>query len=221
MPIDPDSVRTFNYRADDDAFLVSGLFARANHRAAVSFCDNANIVKAVDRLLQRQNNLTSKPHKELSHAAIDNAFKAAAEALRNQVKNWNDPLFEEAVRQAFRDQGYTIEPHKSYDRQGGDADILVSPPASLYRLLPELIAVQVKWKQGVDEDDKKAVRQIVQWAESQESDAVKYVISSASGFTNKARELAAANDVHVIGGLQTMRFLLGSTDRYRTDWDSD
>ena len=38
IPVDPDSIRVFNYRADDDAFLVSGLFSRANHRPAVTFC---------------------------------------------------------------------------------------------------------------------------------------------------------------------------------------
>jgi len=37
IDIDPDSVRTFHYQANDDSFLVSGLFSRACHRAAVSF----------------------------------------------------------------------------------------------------------------------------------------------------------------------------------------
>ena len=96
-----DSVRTFGYRADNDAFLVSGLFARANYRSAVSFCDNAEQVEAAHRLLQRQSNPTSKPQKELSRAAIDDVFKTAATALRDQVKDWNGPRFEEAVRQAL------------------------------------------------------------------------------------------------------------------------
>ena len=111
--------------------------------------------------------------------------------------------------------------HRRFDRQGGDADILVSPPASPYGVfLPGEIAVQIKWIQGVDENDEYAVSQIVQWAESQGSDAVKCVISSASGFTEKAQKRAEEKDVMLIGGLQTMCFLLGVADRYRDDWDS-
>ena len=220
VPIDPDSLRTFGNRADPDAILVSGLFPRANHRAAVSFCENTNIVRAVNRLLQRPSNPTSKPQKYLSQPAIDDAFKAAAEAFRDHVKDWNGPRFEEAVRQAFKDQGYTEIPHKRYDRQGGDADILVSPPANPYSLfLPAEIAVQVKWRQGVDEGDEESIRQIVKWAESQGSHAVKCVISSASEFTPKAKQLAKEHNVMLIGGLKTMCFLLGFADQYRSDWD--
>ena len=220
VPVHRGSVRRFGYHADNDAFLISGLFARANHWSAVSFCYNAEQVEAAHRLLQRQSSPTSKPQKELSRAAINNTFKDAATALRDQVKDWNGSRFEEAVRQAFRDQGYTIKDHRHFDCQGADADILVSPPASPYGLfLPAEIAVQVKWKQGLDEYDDKAVKQIVSFVEWQRTDAMKCVISSASGFTDKARELAAADDVHLIGGLQTMCFLLGVPDRYSDDWD--
>ena len=98
--------------------------------------------------------------------------------------------------------------------------MVVAPPASPHSLfLPGEIAVKVKWKQEVDKDDEQAVRQIVGWSKSQGSDAAKYVISSASGFTAGAREAAAANDVVLIGGLQTMCFLLGIASRYRDDWE--
>ena len=220
VPVYPESIRIFSYRANNDAFLVSSLFARAHHRSPVSFCENADQVKAAHRLLQGESCTTSKPEAELSRAAINDAFKAAATALRDQVKNWNGPRFEEAVRQAFRDQGYAIKDHRHFDRQGGDADILVSPPENPYRLfLPAEIAVQVKWKQGVDEDDEGSVWQIVQWAESEGSDAGKFVISSASRFTDKAFKMAYENNVVLIAGLQTMCFLLGINDRYRDDWD--
>ena len=219
VTINPDSIRTFNYRANDDAFSVSSLFARANHRSAVSFCGNVGHVEAAHRLLETPSSSTSHPQEELSRAAINDAFKKAAQVLLMTVNGWNGPRFEEAVRQAFRDQGYTIMDHPRYDGQGADADILVSPPASPYGLfLPSTIAVQVKWKEGVDQYDVEAVKQIVDWAGWAESDAKKYVISSASGFTDEAHEQAAAHDVVLIGGLQTMCFLLGVPDRYRDDW---
>ena len=217
-----ESVRTFDYRTDEDTYLISGLFARANHQAAISFCYTAEQIAATLRLLRRPNDLiTSQSDEAFFRTAIDDAFRLAAIRLRNQIKNWNGTRFELAVRHAFLDQGYTIIPHRHYDGQGADADILVSPPASRYGVfLPGKIAVQVKWKQGVDEDDSYAVSQIIKWAKSQGSDAVKCVISSASEFTIGAQKLAADEDVMLICGLQTMCFILGVADRYRDDWDS-
>ena len=220
VPVAPDSIRRFHYRANEHAFLISSLFARANHRDAVSFCRNHDQITAAHRLLDTPSRLDSQLHDDLSRAAINDAFKAAAKALRETVKSWNGDRFEKAIQQAFRDQGYTIKDHRRYDRHGADADILVSPPASLYSpFLPSEIAVQVKWKEGVDQDDVESVRQIVEWADWAGSDAKKYVISSASGFTEKALASAADKDVVLIGGLQTMCFLLGVPDQYRDDWD--
>lgn len=214
VPIDPDSVRIFSYRADRDAYLVSGLFSRANHRAAVSFCYNTEIVEAARQLLQRKENRNPKPHEELSGEVITEVFKEIAKSLSDRVKSWNADRFEKAVERAFLNQGFTIIRRRQSDGQGGDADLIVKPPASPYSLfLPAEIAVQMKWKQGTDPDDEEAVRQIVKWAESAKSDAAKYVISSASGFTEKAEALAAEHDVMLIGGLQTMCFLLGVPDR--------
>ena len=219
VPVDPGSLRTFDYQADDEAFLVSGLFSRANHRSAISFCYGAEHMDAAHKLLEQQSNLEAGDSIELSQAPLDNAFKAAARDLSDQVATWNGHRFEEAVRQAFRDQGYEVKVHRHYDGQGGDADILVSPPARHRLFQPDEIAVQVKCKQGIDEHDKEAVEQIVNWADSQASSAVKYVISSASGFTDDARKRADDKDVVLIGGLQTMCFLLGIPERYRSDWE--
>ena len=220
VPVAPDSIRRFHYRANEHAFLISSLFPRAKHRSAVSFCHNSEQITAAHRLLEIPSSSDSQPHEDLSRAAINEAFKAAAMALRDMVKSWSGDRFEKAIRQAFRDQGYTIKDHRRYDSHGADADILVSPPASLYSpFLPSEIAVQVKWREGVDQDDVESVRQIVEWADWVGSDAKKYVISSASGFTDKALESAAENDVALIGGLQTMCLLLGVPDQYREDWD--
>lgn len=221
VPVYPESVRTFAHRANEHAFLVSALFARANHRPAVSFCVGAEQVKAARRLLEIPGSVAEKPQESLVAAAMDDAFRAAAELFAKTVAGWNGTLFENAVRQRFIDQGYEVkETYRRYDGEGSDMDMVVSPPPSRHGpFLPAEIAVQVKWKQGIDKGDARAVAQIKRWAEWQGSTATKYVISSASGFTEAAREEAAANGVELIGGLQTMCFLLGLADRYRADWE--
>ena len=223
VPVDPESVRTFHYHANDEAFLVSGLFSRANHRPAVSFCYGKEHIAAAVSLLGRTSNPTEKSLTDLSRARMDNAFRDASKSLQEEVAAWNGPRFEQAVRQAFRDQGYEVKDHPHYDGKGGDVDILVSPPIDRFRLfLPDIgdpIAVQVKWKQGVDHDDEDAVKQIVDGVEFLGHNALRYVISSASRFTERAKVTAAENNVVLISGLQTMCFLLGFPERYREDWE--
>jgi len=218
--LDPESVRTFHYRANEDAYLISGLFSRANHRAAISFCYSTEKVEATFRLFRTENNPMPIPQAQLAQAAADGALRQAAEALRARIGDWNGPRFEEAIRQAFRDQGYSLLNHRRYDGQGADADMLVSPPASRHSFfLPSEIAVQVKWRQGEDLNDVNSVQQIIQWSESLGGNAAKCVISSAPNFTPEAQELAVENDVVMICGMQAMCFLLGVADRYRDDWD--
>ena len=214
-------MRTFAHRANDQAFLVSALFSRANHRPALSFCLGAEQVAAVQQLLDIPESVVEKPQANLVVAAMNDAIRAAAESFAAKVAGWNGTVFENAVRQRFIDQGYEVkEKYGRYDGEGSDMDMVVSPPPSRHGpFLPAEIAVQVKWKQGIDQDDARAVAQIDRWAEWQGSTATKYVISSASGFTEKTREEAAANGVELIGGLQTMCFLLGLADRYREDWE--
>ena len=221
IPVYQDSVRSFAHQENDQAFLVSALFSRANHWAAVSFCYGAEQVSAVRRLLEMPDSEIEKPREELLAAAIDDVFRAAAESFAKTVAGWNGQRFEDAVRQRFIDQGYqVINDYNRYDGEGSDMDMVVSPPPSRHGpFLPAEIAVQVKWKQGRDEDDVEAVKQIGRWTEWQGSTATKCVISSASQFTEKAREEAAAHGVELIGGLQTMCFLLGLADRYREDWE--
>ncbi len=219
VPVDPDSIRTFHYQADNEAFLVSSVFARTNHRAAVSWCYNPDQIEAACKLLNQESSSTAKPMKEMFQVAVNNAFREAAVKLQDMVKNWNGDRFEKAVKQAFEDQGYKFEQSRRYNREGGDIDMLFSPPRSRALFEPSAIAVQVKWKQGEDQNDEEAIQQVIQWAESQNSDARKYVISSASSFTEDAHKKAEDQDVTLICGLQTMCFLLGATDQYRQDWE--
>ena len=123
-------------------------------------------VSAARRLLELPSSLTAKPQRELLGAAMDDAFRAAAKSLAADVEGWNGQVFEDAVRQCFIDQGYEVKEYRRYDGEGGDMDMVVSPPPSRHGLfLPAEIAVQVKWKQGVDKEDARAVKQIDRWAE--------------------------------------------------------
>ena len=209
IPVYAGSVRTFNRRANDDAYAVGSLFPRANHRYPVTFAYDQKHIDAAIKLLQEpQDSLIGKSNKELIQAALDGAIEKAAEAMKEEVKSWNGPQFEKAVRTAFENQGYETLQYRRYDGKGADVDIVVRPPSNNYSLfMPEEIAVQVKWKQGLDKNDIIGVKQLACWSES---DTVqKFLISSADRFTNDAKKKAEAEGIILIGGLNTMYFLMG------------
>ena len=58
-------MRIFTYDACNEARLVSGLFGRANHWPAVSFCGSAKHLQAARRLLELPGSLLSRPRREL------------------------------------------------------------------------------------------------------------------------------------------------------------
>lgn len=208
IPVAPNSLRTFNFRADSDAEKISSLFSRARHRPPVTFAPDQHLFDAAVKLLEKESNLDA--HEDMDAVAMKEAIRVAAKAMQEEInKKWNGHRFEVAVQRAFESQGYTVENrHRTYDGKGADADIVVSPPNNNYSLfMPQEIAVQVKWKKGIDQNDVQAVEQLVKW---QESDAVqKFVISSADNFTDACKKKAEYHSVTLIGGLDTMYFLMG------------
>ncbi|MDA8011793.1 MAG: restriction endonuclease [Gammaproteobacteria bacterium] len=206
ISVAPESVRTFDFRADTDAYAVSSLFSRANHRYPVTFAYDPEHIRAAQRLLERADNLVAK--EGIVQSALDDAVMAAAQAMQKEINKWNGHRFEAAVRRAFENHGYNLKKYRSFDRKGGDADIVVSPPNNIHSLfMPQEIAVQVKWKKGIDQNDVQAVEQLVKW---RESDTVqKFVISSADRFTPECKKMADDEGITLIGGLNTMYFLMG------------
>lgn len=56
----------------------------------------------------------------------------------------------------------------------------------------------MKWKVGTDEDDAEAVKQIIKWPVSFDSQVTKLVICSADSFTERVMREAENHDVILI-----------------------
>ena len=74
--------------------------------------------------------------------------------------------------------------------------------------------MQVKWKQGIDRDDISAVEQLDRW---NEEPVEKMVISSADDFTDECKRVAKDKDIILLGGLNTMYFLMGLPNPFREE----
>lgn len=210
IPVAQDSVRTFDFRANGDAHAVSGLFSHRNRRYPVTFAYDPKHIQAAFSLLEKPDCLARQ--EGMLEAALDDAIKVAAKAMLQEIRRetWSGQRFQSAVKHAFESQGYNVvKKYRAYDGEGADADIVVSPPNNNYSLfMPQEIAVQVKWrKNGEDPNDIQAVEQLVRWQES--NTVKKFVISSADSFTKACKERADAEDITLIGGLDTMYFLMG------------
>ena len=225
IDIHPESVRTFHNHANEHAFHISGLFK--SNRSAVNcpISDDRSVSAAKSLLeIEMDGNLDSNfGAADALEFYIQDSYKSVAETLKNKVTDWDGNRFENAIRKAFKDQGYTLQTgYSRFDGEGADCDLLVNLPESKYDLFlaeSKEIAVQVKHKYGVAYDDVWAIIQIVKWAELNGNDNTKKcVMSSADSFTEEAQELAESHDVVLICGLQTMCFLLGKPDVYREDW---
>ncbi len=211
IPIDPDSLRRFHYRAAPQTFVISNLFVKANHRYPVTFSHEAHVIKsAIELLDDGQDLLDGKDSKTLVEAALDDALKQAAVAMKEAVAQWNGRQFEAAVKQVFESQGYRQQPYRQWNKQGGDADMVFAPPETIYSLfMPGEVIVQVKWKQGKDRDDLDGVEQLEKWNESENLSARKFLISSGDDFTDECKKKAEEKDITLIGGRNTMYFLMG------------
>ena len=218
VPVEPASVRTFTYRANTEAYMVSSLFSIAKHRPSISFAYNKKHFAAALNLLEQKDCIEPKALSEIIQASLDDAIEKSAKTVQEEIKSWNGKQFEYAIRLAFKNQGYEII-HDCKQSDGKDADvyILVRPPNNnLGLFMPQEIAVQVKkWKQGTDYDNVKAINQLAQWAESK--NAQKFVISSASGFTDECKKEAEDKDVILIGDLNTIYFLMGLPNQIKYD----
>lgn len=218
IPVHSDSVRTFNHRADEDAYAVSSLFSSPAHRSPVTFTSKERIIEAARNLLERESIRSARDPSSLAQASLDDALKKAAEVmLRKESPTWSGDRFEKIVKQAFKNRGYEIvtEKYRRYDGSGSDVDIIVRPPSNIDSLfMPQEIAVQVKWKQCIDENDVSAVNQLVSW---NEVPIEKMVISSADDFTDECKRVAKDNDIILLGGLNTMYFLMGLPNPFREE----
>lgn len=221
IPVHSASVRTFNYRANEDACAVSRLFSRRLHWPSVSFTSEERIIKAVRSLLEQESNRSARDSSSLVQASLDDALKKAAEVMLKESHTWSGDHFEKIVKQAFKNRGYEIVEGKfrRYDGEGSDVDIIVQPPSNIDSLfMPQTIAVQVKWKKGIDENDISAVKQLERWYRWNGDPAVeKMVISSADDFTDECKREAEDKDIILLGGLNTMYFLMGLPNPFREE----
>ena len=204
---------------DGDAQTIHELFKSAYFRPAVTKVQDSNrerVLEAANRLRDKEDTRTAQSPDFIKKERYAEAKRAAANRLIEYVnENWGFDQFEAAVGEAFVRKGYEYIRGKSAQKGGADADHVLSIPMrglddldSLDR--PQyLLIVQVKLKNGVDNDDWKGVEQLSMWKPSEEEQVVARVLFSSAGcFTKKCQRLASDNDITLICGEEAGLFML-------------
>jgi len=123
--------------------------------------------------------------------------KKIIDELVNRLTDLQPQVLEDLISRMVQLGGYRILRTRHFNSKGGDADVVaeaeLSPLATAFEQ-QSILLIQVKKKTGIDNDDVKAVDQLVQMADIYPG-ATPVVISTAERFTEAC--LSAAKENHV------------------------
>ena len=126
---------------------------------------------------------------------------------------------EKIVKLIFEKLGYELISSNSYDRKGGDADLIFKDnslseffevAANSAEIASE-VYVQIKNKTGIDANDIEGVRQLIARTKDIPG-ATKILISTADEFTENCQMLAKQNNILLIDSFGFIRLIFKYID---------
>lgn len=202
IPIDINSIREFSYHADEDCEIIHAKLR--GYQSPVNNVWNKAVINAAETLVFTCSNIEDQSVEELVKGIKEDILKKTA---LERFRNLGNRGAENIVRLIFENMGYEYIRRNSYDKKGGDADLIFADNS--FGELADIslngseisgeIFVQVKNKVGTDSNDVEGVKQLIKRAED-ENAAIKILISSANNFTQECKEMANKNNVLLIDG---------------------
>ena len=214
IPIDSDSIREFNYHANEKCKIIHAKF-RA-YQSPVNRVWNEDVIQAVNKLISIDSVISELSTADIVKEIKDDIFKTSA---IDRFRNLGNRETEKMVQLIFEKLGYEFIGSNSYDREGGDADLIFADN-SFGELMDAginsseisgKVFVQVKNKYGTDNDDVKGVKQLIQRTEN-ENAAAKILISTADKFTSECIQLANRNNILLINAKGFLNLLFRYAD---------
>jgi restriction endonuclease Mrr len=187
--------------------------------------DAMEVQKALRGYQTAVNNVWSERLKDLVESLITDPPPAVAQdiaklvsgfphqflqELLNRLRTLPPRQLERLIHSIFQNQGYTVEATQSYDRQGGDADLIASRPLPVLSAIDEFdqkIYIQIKQKAGEDHADHEGIEQLVRRAAGDRS-PILILMSTADKFSDECKRQASENGVLLLGGTRLARALL-------------
>lgn len=202
IPVDVSSIREFSYHANEKCKIIHAKM-RA-YQSPVNRVWSDTVVEASQSLVSACSDTVEQSTENIVKEIKDDIFKNSA---INRFRNLGNRETEKIVKLIFEKMGYDFIGSNSYDREGGDADLIFADK-SLSELMDagvnssEIsgeIYVQIKNKTGTDNNDTAGVEQLIKRT-GKELGATKILISTADTFTEECKKLANRNNILLIDG---------------------
>lgn len=215
IPIDLDSVRVFSYHANEYCENI-----RAKMRAYQSPINrvwNETIQNIASVLLTEDIQSEESSLSTIIDAIKTDCYKA--ENTLQRFRNLGNRTTEKIVQLIFGKLGYELIDSNSYDRNGGDADLIFKDNAlseffevaSNSTEIDNKVYVQIKNKNGVDANDAEGVTQLIRRTVDIPG-ATKILISTADKFTEECQNLAKRNNILLIDSLGFIKLIFKYID---------
>ena len=215
IPIDTESIRIYSYHANEYCENI-----RAKMRAYQSPVNNVwnetiqNIAGALltEDIQQEETSLSS-----IIDAIKTDCYKA--ENTLQRFRNLGNRTTEKIVRLIFENLGYELINSNSYDREGGDADLIFKDNslseffevASNSTEIESDVYVQIKNKNGIDANDTQGIEQLIRRT-TDIPGATKILISTADKFTEECQRLAKRNNILLIDSFGFVKLIFKDLD---------
>ncbi len=215
IPIEVKSIREFSYHANEYCENI-----RAKMRAYQSPVNNVwnETIQNIAGVLLTENIST----KENSLLEIIDAIKTdcyQSKDVLQRFRNLGNHTTEKIVQLIFEKLGYELVRSNSYDRKGGDADLIFKDnslseffevAANSTDVAGE-VYVQIKNKNGIDNDDIKGIEQLITRTRGVPG-TTKILISTADEFTRECQNLAKKNNILLIDSLGFLKLVFKYVD---------
>jgi Holliday junction resolvase-like predicted endonuclease len=204
--IDPESIREVHYDSPLTPLIVKRLLKSIAYSGPVNFVRNKDFKQAITEInFSDEKETLAEPHP--LHKKLQRIEYTLYEEWVKTVRNLTPSDFEKLVKKFMKDNGFIVLKSNTYDRKGGDIDLLCSkeiPVSTPFESINLTYCIQIKKHQNLT--DSTGVHQLVKMEKNlnlDESNVVqKILISLADGFTNECETLAEDKKVALIKGVE-------------------
>lgn len=213
IEIDFDSLRSFKYGFDDSSTKIHSKL-RA-YQSPLNNVWNKEILECAKKLLEKD---SSEEVQKIENIIKIN-FEKELKDIANSLQKVSARDLETVVEKLFLKKGYSLESRNSFDRKGGDADLILTKCLPILEEIDESkscdrIYIQIKHKKGLYSETE-GVEQLNKIVKTKEADSentnlnnVYKVLVCSSTFSEELKEIAAKENIILIDGLQLTRLMI-------------
>lgn len=213
IEIDLNSLKSFKY--------VSNPFSNAIHSKLRAYQSplnniwNKEIIECSQKLLEMESSENILKIEDI----VKFNFEKELKDIKKSLQKISPRDLEIVVEKLFLKQGYTLESRNSFDKKGGDADLILTKCLPILEEIDEFkscdkIYIQIKHKNGLY-SDKEGIIQLNKIVETKEADSentnlnnVYKVLVCSSTFSEELKEMASEENIILIDGLQLTRLII-------------